>query len=120
MADALSRLPTNGTQSKPMKEKFPVLVIASGEEMSDATTVIFQLEEHTDTRAYSETNADGTNATSQTLPESETAQSADKFYEKAVWELGQAETELTLNKEEVLVRGASLDGALQYLVPKAL
>lgn len=72
------------------KTKLPVLVIASG--------IFSTLEANTCTTAQSVADADDTYTTPPTLAEFNTAQCAEEFCKNAVRQLGQAETEFTLNK----------------------
>lgn len=119
-ADALSRLPIDGTYNTRLKDEPLALVIASGEKMHDTRTPIFSFEAHTSTPMQSVTDTDVTNATSPILAEFITAHSADEFCQNFARRLDQAGTEFTLEKEGVLVRCTPIDGALQKPVPQSL
>lgn len=65
-------------------------------------------------------NADGTDATPQTLAEFIAVQFADGICPIAIGQLGQAGTEFIFNKDGVLVKRASIDGAIQKLLSQSL
>lgn len=60
VAEVLSHLPADGTDSVPLKDKLPDLVIASYKKKDYMTTTIFDVEAHISTPTPSATNADGT------------------------------------------------------------
>lgn len=118
--EAQSRIPTDGTDNKPLEEEFPALGLAGSTKMDDTTTTIFALEANKNTPANSVTNTDGTDTTPPTLAEFINAQFADELCKNATRWLSQIGTEFKFNKDGALVRRAPIDIALQKLVQQSL
>lgn len=78
------------------------------------------LETYASTPAQSITYVDSTDAIPPTLEDFITAQSASEFCQIVARQLSQAETEFTLDKEEVFIRRTAVEEALQKLVLQSL
>lgn len=88
----------NNTDSIPLEEELPVLLISNGENMDDTSTIIFTLKAHTSTAAPSVTNANAVNSTLLTLVGLTNSSTVDEVYQHAARQLNHAQTEMTLKK----------------------
>lgn len=118
--DALSQNSTEEANNTPLKEKILRLIVEKTGAFTDSEDGLFALDHDISTLLHPVTKADGTDLTAQSLTEFINAQAADEICQTAAKKLRKAGTDITINKERVLVRRAHTDGAAQLLVPLSL
>lgn len=124
-ADALSRLPTTGNDTAPLDDEIPVLLFESTTDVGDDCIICLHDDEEefvpdTGLVVVLAIEAQNTDVQPVSTEELLNAQSSDVYCKELVKSIGFAKSQFTRDRHGFLVRGSTIDGALQKVIPKSL